>query len=405
MQELGELSEDGAFRVGAPPPGRSPEQLLEMRRAFSRRKVDDNGAEIDLRRDANQVAAAGTYEPIDDFENFPTAPRYDPETGELLRPLALRPDEGAAPHPSQIPLAQSHLNYAPPELNPSLSLFRPLRQLLTPVNLAAMFFVLLGHVFLIFATLSIYLVILALLGCGAALIGHYANVVEEVGIEERDELPRFLRQFSLADDIWHPFLRVLLAWTVCFALGWLAALVVAILRCPAQEVYATWIVLESVGLVLFPAVALITITSGSLANLRPDRILGTIAQIGPRYAFLVVLYPVAFGIYICGVGSTLSHAMSVYAFIRSPVALAPSPPEAWFYSLAGAYEMLIIGIFLMHYFAWLLGLAYRVGHGKFPWVYQRRQRVLPGINAPRYSKPVHSPPPIQDPAAAPPPSE
>jgi hypothetical protein len=156
-----------------------------------------------------------------------------------------------------------------------------------------------------------------------------------------------------------------------------------------------------VGLVFFPVVVLTTITSGSLLNLRPDRLLGTIAQIGPRYAYLVLLYPVAMGIYYLGIYTTFWHAMSVYFFVTSRTALHSVAPKSWFDSLGAAYEMLIVGIFLMHYFAWLVGLAYRAGHEKFPWVYRQRQRMLPGINAPRYSKPVPAPPPIP----AQPPSE
>jgi hypothetical protein len=401
IDELSQLSPDGTFRVDAPPPGRSHEQFQAMLRAFSKRRVDANGIELDLRQSADQIAAAGTNEPIDDFENFPTSPKYDPETGELLRPLQVRPDDSIAPHPSQIPLAQTTLNYATPDPNADFSLFRPLLQLLTPINLAAMFFVLLAHLFLIFATLSIYLVVLAILGCGAALVAHYANIVEDVGIEERDELPRFLRQFNFTDDIWLPFVRVFLACMICFGLGRLAGMVAVIEDWPDRARYLISFSLDSVGLVFFPAVVLTTVTSGSLLNLRPDRVLGTIAEIGPRYAYLVLLYTVAFLIYIFGVVTTLWHALSVLTFVTSRHAIASSAPKSWFDTLGAAYEMLIVGIFLMHYFAWLLGLAYRAGHTKFPWVYHQRQRILPGINAPRYSKPVPAPPPIP----AQPPSE
>jgi hypothetical protein len=401
MDELAQLTEDGTFRVAAPPAGRTPEEFQDMLRTYSRRKVDENGAEVDLRQTFDEVAAAGTNEPIDDFENFPTAPKYDPETGELLRPLQIRPDDSIAPHPSQIPLAQTALNYATPDPNADFSLFRPLLQLLIPINLAAMFFVLLAHMFLIAATLSIYLVVLAILGCGAGLIAHYANVVEDVGIEERDELPRFLRQFNITDDIWLPFVRVFLAWMICFGLGRLVGMVWTIQDWPDRTRLPISLSLDAVGLVFFPVVVLTTITSGSLLNLRPDRLLGTIAEIGPRYAYLVLLYPVAMGIYYLGIYTTFWHAMSVYFFMTSRTALHSAAPKSWFDSLGAAYEMLIVGIFLMHYFAWLVGLAYRAGHEKFPWVYRQRQRLLPGINAPRYSKPAPAPPPIP----AQPPSE
>ncbi|MGD0390211.1 MAG: hypothetical protein ABSC42_14790 [Tepidisphaeraceae bacterium] len=404
MDELSQLSEDGTFRVDAAPAGRSPEQFEEMRRAFSRRKVDENGLEVDLRQTAEQIAAAGTNEPIDDFENFPTAPRYDPETGELLRPLQIRSDDSIPPHPSQIPLAQTTLNYGTADPNAKLSLCRPLLQLLTPINLAVMFFVLLTHLFLILVSFSV-LVIFAILLIGTGLIAHYANVIEEVGVEERDELPRFLRQFNFTDDVLLPCAHVLLAWIICFGLGRVVWIVWAAENWPVRSLYPISLALDSLGLVFFPAVVLTIVTSGSLLNLRPDRLLGTIAQIGPRYAYLVLLYAVAIAVYVFGVFATLWHAMFVYKFVISPIALPPSAPTTWFSSLGAAYEMLIVGIFLMHYFAWLLGLAYRTGHEKFPWVFHHRQRIIPGVNAPRHAKPVHSPPPIHNPAPVHPPSE
>jgi hypothetical protein len=401
LDELSQLSEDGTFRVAAPPPGRSPEQIHDMLRTYSRRKVDENGVDLDLRQTSDEIAAAGTNEPIDDFENFPTAPKYDPETGELLRPLQIRPDDSIAPHPSQIPLAQTTLNYAPPDPNANPSVFRPLLQLLTPINLAAMFFVLLAHLFVILAAVIPYLVVFATLGCGAGLIAHYANVIEDVGLEERNELPRFLRQFDIIDDLWLPFCRVFLAWMVCFGPGRVVWTIWAIENWPVRTLYPISFALDAIGLVFFPVVVLTTVTSGSVLNLRPDRLLGTIAQIGPRYAYMVLLYAVAITVYFFGIFNSLWHVLSVYAFMVSRTAIHATPPKSWFDTLGAAYEMLIVGIFLMHYFAWLLGLAYRAGHDKFPWVYHERQRLLPGINAPRHSKPVHSPPPIH----AQPPSE
>lgn len=122
---------------------------------------------------------------------------------------------------------------------------------------------------------------------------------------------------------------------------------------------------------------LTTTTSGTISNLRPDRVLGTIGRIGPRYAFLVILYAVAFSLYFLGVVLTPLSVLSI---------LYPLP---WYFHLPTAWGCLILGILLMHWFSWLLGVEYRTGHLNFPWVFQQMPRLIPGVNVPRHvSKPL-----------------
>jgi hypothetical protein len=381
MDELSHLSDDGTIMVDAAPPASDPEKLEKLIRAFSGKHVDEDGVERDLRQTHEEFLLAGTEDHIDEFERHPTAPKYDPETGELIRPLDVAPDDRPPPHVAALPVASPALSYASPDLSGNYSVLVPFILLFSPVNLAAMLFVLLAHMFLIAATLSIYLVFGAIFVVGFGLVAHYGNVVEEVGIEERDEMPRFLRNFNLADDLWLPFVRIFLAWMICFGPGWIAFTTGAIVNWPWEVSLLSLVALDCIGLVFFPAIALITLTSGSLSNLHPMRIIGTIGKIGSRYAFLVIVYAIAFGVYMLGIFATCFHALNLIFGLGN----------VWISHFFPAYGFLFAGIILMHYFAWLLGMEYRIGHRKFPWVYLQFDRVIPGVNAPRYARPFRSP--------------
>ncbi|HEY1923590.1 MAG TPA: hypothetical protein VGG44_12630 [Tepidisphaeraceae bacterium] len=383
-EELANLSEDGTIRVEAPSHVVDPNSFEKLRRVYSRTHVDDEGIEIDLRNTPEQIAASGSDDSPPDYEVVPSAPKYDPETGELVRPIEVADGPELPLHPAHIPFAKSAINYAGPDLNPRTSLIAPFVRLLMPINLASMFFVLLAHAFLIMALMSFVLAVFVIFVVGAGIVAHYANVIEEVAIEERDELPRFLRHFNITDDIWLPFCRIGVASILCFWPGMVVRLVGAYKGWPGPEVMVVHLALDFFGLILFPATVLISATSGSLTNLRPDRVLGTIFQIGPKYVFFVVLYIVAMVPYLLGFAAAASQFATL--FIRGP-------SVQWFLAGLLDYSILSIGIFLMHYFAWLLGLSYRSDHDSFPWVLQHHVRAIPGVTAPRYPKMAPANPP------------
>jgi hypothetical protein len=375
--ELSHLSDDGTILMDPAPPASDPERLEKLIRAFSGKHLDEDGVERDLRQTHEEFTRAGTEDDIDEFERRPTSPKYDPETGELIRPLDIAPDDRPPSHVAPVSVADTALNYASPDLNANYSVLVPFVMLFMPVNLAAMFFVLLAHMFLIAATLSIYLVVGAIFVVGFGLVAHYGCVVEEIGIEERDELPRFLRHFNLADDVWLPFVRIFLAWMICFGPAWMVYMVALIRNSPWLITLGIVLSLVCVGLVFFPAIALITLTSGSLSNLHPMRVIGTIGNIGSRYAFLVIVYAVAIVVYGVGIVATCFQALHLIFGLGN----------LWIARFLPAYGFLFSGIILMHYFAWLLGMEYRIGHRRFPWVYLNFDRVIPGVNAPRYARP------------------
>jgi hypothetical protein len=373
--ELAQLTEEGIFRMEESGPAK--DHFEELRRAYSKRKVDENGVEIDLRLTPEQLAAAGTNDEA--LDPVGTAQKYDPETGELIRPLEVRHDPNEPAHPSQIPMAHPTLNYATRDYNADVSIFAPLVELLMPINLVTMFFVLLVHLFMTAIVFSIYVVIGITLIFGGGLVAHYANVIEEIAIEQRNELPRFLRHFNLADDIWLPFCNILLAFIYCFlpAIFMHAFLSDSSLG-PAPKVLIN-LSMVMLGLIFFPAAVLTTTTSGSILNLRPDRVLGTIAQVGARYAYFVIVLVAAVIAYYVGFVETL---LVPIRFIGGKTA------QSWIEIPAVAYTALVLGIYLMHYFAWILGLSYRLFHHQFPWVLQRHIREIPGVTASRYSRPA-----------------
>jgi len=375
--ELAQLSDDGTFRLDEP---LSPEvdHFDQMRHVYAKDKVDENGVEIDLRQTSADLSAAGTSDNVFEFEQHPTAPKYDPETGELIRPLDIVEDLKIAPHPSQVPLATSPLNYATPNLQGDVP-YSPLARLFAPLNLITMFFVLLFHIFFFITAVIPFLSVMAILVIGPAIIAHYANVTEEIGIDERDELPRFLRHLNFMDDILLPFFHVAIAWLICFCPTEILAAIWAHNHWPQAGAIAVRSIFDVAGLIFFPAVVLTTVTSGALANLRPDRVLSVIAVIGPRYALLVILHAVAFGLYLLGM---VIPPMEIFLFITN--ARHPTP----MYTGPAACVLLVVAIFLMHYFAWLMGLAYRRLHLKFHWVFHDDVRIIPGVNAARYSRPV-----------------
>jgi hypothetical protein len=379
LNEIAELSEDGTFRMDAPVE-RESGHFEKMRQVYGRDKVDENGVELDRRQTQEELAAAGTEDDIFEFEHNPRAPKYDPETGELIRPLDFVHDPTIAPHPSQVPLATNTLNYATPAQQGGAP-YSPLARLLSPVNLVTMFFVLLSHVFFFCTAIVPLLSVLALVLVGPAIIAHYANVVEDVGIEERDELPRFLRLFNFVDDIWIPCAHVLLAWMICFGPAEVLSIVWSHYRWSLAGGICVRLIFDMAGLIFFPAVVLTTTTSGSFANLRPDRVLSVISLIGPRYAFLVILYAVAIVFYLLGM---VIPPLQLFYFMTNARYQLPS------YAGLAACGLLIAAIFLMHYFSWLLGLAYRRLHSRFHWVFHQETRIIPGVNAPRYSRPVRS---------------
>ena len=168
-----------------------------------------------------------------------------------------------------------------------------------------------------------------------------------------------LHMVSFGDDIWRPFFNFALAFALCYgpAIGY-----AAYQTDPTRGVIFIFGTLLVIGTILLPAVLLTTLTSGSIANLRPDRVWGVMTTGGRRYVLLVLIWIFTAGVY-GGAVIWFDELATVQIYVFG----GKVPRIFWVLTFAG----LVGGIYLMHFFCWQLGLFYRAGQPHFPWVMQR----------------------------------
>ncbi len=369
LSDLKNLTADGLYPMDAPEVKDEPHRLKELQTAFSRQRTAADGQQIDLRPTMEDVLAAGAdHVPIELVDELrPAAPKYDPVTGELIRPIDIRHDPDRPLSNADIPLAMAALNYARPDLSPRINAGSIVRQLFTPANLFVMFAILAMHAivttigmiglgigFLLAAPLMVMILVI--------IVSHYANVIEDIGPDNKDELPRPMRNSSLYEDMMRPFGNVMLAFIYCYGQS-----VFLLLYWPGRHgtVIAAF-ALAALGTILFPAVLLTSTTSGTILNLSIPRVFGVISAIGVRYLLIIGLYCVATFVMLMGLAGTAADM--AFWMTRSH-----APP--FYLSGIVGYTILSIGIYLMHAFCWAMGLTYRAHHAQFPWVLQRHIRT------------------------------
>lgn len=372
LSDLANLTSDGTFKINQPAASIEADRMAQLRRAFARRRNDDSGNPIDLRPTLDEVDQIGAEEiPLSLADQVrPGAPKYNPETGELVRPLNVRPMD--RPDESTIPMAGRAIGYSSGDLAARYSPVRILIELLLPMNLVVMLFVLLAHVVAQFALYIIFGWVVSLLIAGL-IMAHYATVVEEIGPEDRDELPRPLRNVSIGDDLWRPFCHFFLSLAVCYwpmvtawYLGVTKGEAILVSLIPA---------LFGLGGFLFPAVLLTMTTSGApLANLRPDRIWSIIRQSGGGYLASVIFCLPASGLYLW---------LLVGLDLLPRQWMAANPWMMYLNHFVVVYLLIWIAIYLTHFFAWHLGLLYRRHHDQFNWTLQRHTPVNRMANLPQ----------------------
>jgi hypothetical protein len=367
LSDLTHIDQDGNYKFeGDIIPLAEPDRLDTLRRSFTRAHREDDGREIDLRPSMRDVMQAGSeempYELAD--EVHPAPPKYDPVTGELVRVLDVKPPEHPEVRASEVPMAKRAVQYAMGDITPGVGIWGIGLKLLEPVNLFVMSIIVFIHLLVqpvnIMMLAGFFLVIpLWIIGIGF-ILAHYGNVVDETGPAEKDELPRPLRDAQLYDDIWHPFTFLAGTIMICYGpvlLAWRFGL-------PGVAM----IMLAIVGTIFVPAVLLTLATSGTVANARPDRLLGVIGGCG-------VEYWISLGILI--VGATL-YALGLWRFqIDTAMLFLPrrlsgfSASVPWWFEPWIAYPAFFMGIHMMHWFCWSLGAMYRAHHDRFPWIMQR----------------------------------
>lgn len=356
LSDLPNLSPDGTYTLSEVDERHEPNRLNTLYRSFTRETVDPTtGEEFDLRLSPDEIDSAGTAEPMRlKDEPQSTRPKYDPVTGELVRPLDIVGGDDR-PNAAAIPMAAPAVNYATVHTAPIPSFWTIAIELLMPANVTVMFFLSLAYLAGQFAFATIILFVLNI-PIAALLLSHYGNVIEDTGPELKDELPRPLRYLALGDDIWKPFMRMLGAVLICYGPA-----VVTLQRGLPWEMA---VVVAMVGSLFLPAVMLTMTTSGSIQNLRPDRVVGVIGILGARYFAAVGLWVTALVLHLWTWLGVLVLTEYVKMGMVGPGWSKLNHPLA-------VYPLIAIAIYLMHFYCWYMGILYRRHQQDFPWVLQR----------------------------------
>ena len=204
-------------------------------------------------------------------------------------------------------------------------LFHLMARLLAPANVVVMFAIFIAHLLfwplLIVVYAGVFFLVVAVPLMGALFLAHYGNVIEEFGPHGRDELPRPLRDLGFYEDLWAtPFCAVFLSLLICYLpsillIQWLSAKM-PILLVPA-------LILALIGTFFLPAIMLTLQTSGTILNLRPDRVLGVIGACGIDYWKTLFLWILTLAVYGFGwvvttlAASNFNRTVYVPAFLKS----------------------------------------------------------------------------------------
>jgi hypothetical protein len=365
LGELSDLDEKGMYKIGPDPSKKpDPQGIAEMATVFTRDHFDATGAPIDNRGKYTPVPLAG-----DKF----IPPKYDPFTGELVREVEIKPESAPAPEP--VPTLRP-APLPPPTIVNGMDVPTPFElfalpwKLLTPINLIVMVFILLAHVlgqFMMMAIASFYFLLIPFWAVLQLLmLSHFGNVIDETGPESRQELPTPLRSMSWHEDTFGPLSRVVVALLVCY--GPAAMMLMSIRQNPLPVALAISAILGLAGTVLFPAAVLTAITSGSVLNQRPDRLVRTAFVCGIEYLPTMFVWVLGGTFYVGGIiGINWLGAAVLAQQYQTPAYVT------WY----SAYGALVLGIYLLHLLGWHLGTLYRKHHQHFPWAYQRREGGLP----------------------------
>ncbi len=392
--ELASLDEGGIFKLDeSPVQPADPQRLGELTRVFTLNHHDSSGQPIDLRTTAPGAARGGSAPlPVEPIPVPP--PKYDPFTGELIQALEVKPDDRPTvdtplPLAKRAPVPATKLVNGMDLPHPLEVFLIPLR-LLMPLNLVVMFFIILAHAIAQAMMVPIagfyWMLVPFWVALHCLVIAHFGNVIDETGPTSRDELPTPLRAVSWHEDTFGPFARIIIALAVCYGPGFV--LLFSTTRVPAAVILSLSAALTIIGTILFPAAVLTTTTSGSILNLRPDRVVGVALACGAEYFIAIITWTAGGALYVAGaVCVTWVAAVVLNESIR-----AAFPMPAWvnWYS---AYGILAAGIYLLHFLGWHLGTLYRKHHERFPWVLQRYLGKRPAAAS---GFPVAPPPPGPD---------
>jgi len=384
LDELAGMNPDGTFELKESKPRAKPKLADNSELPH----FANRGQEADLRIDMERFMKIG--QSSDDLLEIrdesspgtPRHPRYDPVTGELVRPIEVKKD----PEPQvmeAIPVTGPVLGYQREVTTTGVvnrSVFSPFVLMFKPSNLIVWFIMtgllsiviamagvpFAGLLFLLFLTMPV--VIMSL--------GHLGNIIDDVGPGGHDEIPTPLRQISFSEDIWRPTVAVILSFFIASLPGFALRFSIGAQAGPIVE----WLTLLAAiaAALIWPAALLTAATSGSIANLMPQRILKTAIASGWKY--FVVAGTGLVGYYLTAVGVAMMFITGiVFAEILFPSPVAPvAARQIGPFTLTPtlvtilALPTLAAGLYFLHVFGWQLGLVYRRHHANFDWLYQGR---------------------------------
>jgi hypothetical protein len=296
---------------------------------------------------------------------IPKHPKYDPETGELITPLDVRKEVKPAPMMA-IPMT---LGYEHRAKSTQTSIFAPFAWMFRMPNVVACavvtLFFLLTFILSSSAFLAIFAPVLIVM-----LIAHFANVIDETGPTGNDEIPALLRSANIFDDFLRPCCQVVGAYIVAISPIILTNIYVRNLHPAVDFGFSIFMHL------MIPAILLTMITSGAFNNLLPSRVFSVIIASGWHYWVVTAIGYVAvvgmfFAIYVgTKCGGALFHVL-----FRGPLTGVPSTfgVPIQFVLLASPF-IVYAAMYLLHVYAWQLGLMYRLHHDQFDWVWQKHDK-------------------------------
>lgn len=382
LDDLPNLRDDGTYIFREETAAENP--AINSPRRIVPPTIYDRSDKQDLRPNLDEYLKSGTigdtFTRDVELHGKPLRPKYDPITGELVKPMDVKSEPQKPKSKIRgINTRKPVLGYAREKTdvhNPIPSLTEIFVLALRPENLLAWGFVVIVFAFNLALVnlpgVNLFFISLVFPITTLLIIGHLGNVVDEMAMEERDELPVLFRNVSFVDDIWKPGVRVIFSMLVCV----LPAM--AVRFGPMGDNPAVLVASTVLTYLLFPVVLLTFSCGGVLNNALPWRMFGTIPVIGWKYLFICLTFAIGYEFFITGAMLSFIACKSFGLYLFSSPGIAPPPLQAFpflprWVERAMALPTLTLGIYLLHVFGWQLGVVYRRHHDAFPWVLQRHE--------------------------------
>ncbi len=347
-------NEDGTIKMDDAAPIESA--LTAKLRAFSYRE--------DMRQSIEEFLALDQVSPVEEPPKLP--PKYDPETGELIEQVEVN-SPMIAPIRA-IPIAKPTLQYARKDVREresDLKWWQLPFLLLLHGSGASMLMILIVHILCHFILLipgfgfimSIFILVTQL-----AILAHYLNVIEEFGPHKNDTVPVMMRNASIGEDIWYPLLRFFYSMFYAFGPMYLAQFL-RWKEYPIPEIGIDG--LFYFGWCIFPGILLSAVTSGTVLNTLPHRILPVFLASPLRYVICGLLMYAGYILYAVVLGLVPRVSVATLATPSGGVNYL-----GFFKSTGIFYALCAAAIYVCHLAAAMLGMMYRDYYPKFNWVLQ-----------------------------------